>query len=642
MSTPDNGWWDRHYATLGPRQRLRLWRDNLPDLPQHTMDNLMELRQKNDLNHSDLNLLNVYLAKHQTHSGLPTLSVTGATSVNPGEQVVWDLTLSAKATQVVSGTAVITGQQDGDLVTPASTPFSIPVGGDVVQVAIQVAPIVLDNDRSLSVSFTRLVGVSKPLPPARTLVIQKSVVTGKGQITLPEPLPDVVRHPTDEVTVIVKVERQNVSTRAGASTPIDISRLPPAFLKSVGAADFKAGSKYGYAPVVYHPYGTGARPADVVTTPGRVDLVVVPEFDLGANPSRDFLVKDGQVVTPPTDGWWKIPGGNLSGNDWNIGWNSTGWTPAKLKSYQDATGRRPDAFCGANHPGASIQKDWAEFDAQGNVHTTTSGFGILTGCGVKGKTWHLLNVYTWPVKMPLSELAVAGQHDAHYVQLGKTLRAEWAKSGMEDWQIALRVNKEGNQNHYIDNASQGPLYGAAIARFIKGVRQGYGMTSRGRLRFTFSPSRASIVGPLEKFCSFDDDGSCLFDAASVSCHHGPQLNNEANKPPAEQLAACVEWMRGGYKPGYSYLNSDPTLSIKVLVEKYGLAYSADEWSPNFAKANWCALAPAAIQCVHDFFVSVAPRLAWDCVFNVNMLTESNSVSPVWAATSQAYKKLWHA
>src|SRR4051812_25591681 len=105
MSTPDNGWWDKHYASLGPRQRLRLWRDNLPDLPQHTMDNLMTLRQKNDLNVGDTHLLNVYLAKHQTHSDLPTLSVTGATSVDAGTAVIWTLSLSAKTDQQITGTA---------------------------------------------------------------------------------------------------------------------------------------------------------------------------------------------------------------------------------------------------------------------------------------------------------------------------------------------------------------------------------------------------------------------------------------------------------------------------------------------------------------------------------------------------------
>jgi hypothetical protein len=222
------------------------------------------------------------------------------------------------------------------------------------------------------------------------------------------------------------------------------------------------------------------------------------------------------------------------------------------------------------------------------------------------------------------------------VQLGRDLRASWAKTGLEDWQIALRLNKENNQNGLVSNAA---LYGKAMGRFLKAVRQGYGTTSRGRLRASFSPARAPDVGSLESFCSFDDDGSCLYDTVSVSTHPASQLNAQAGKPWDDQVAAVEAWLRGDFKDGYSYLNSKPDYSVKALVEKYGLAYSADEWSPRYDGNMSCDISDAAMQAIHDFFSSVAPRLAWDCVYNANVLDEK-PLCKSWPEASRKYKQLW--
>lgn len=573
----------------------------------------------------------------------PTLTLTGpgdiAASTTAEVDAAATVTLSTPTDHDVTATYTLTGQQDGDLLSLATGPVVIPAGQTSATIALRVAPLTLTADRALSLALSGIAGAAEPFPAAVTFALKaNTVVTTKGMLTFPSSIGTVVREATAEKTVLVEVAREGVSTHLPATIPaVDIA-LPPDVLKVVGPAEFGAGQRIGHAPMVLHPYGAGARLGAVRTTPGKADLVPTADFDLGSVPSQDFLVQDGQVIDPGT-GWWTIPGGNLSGYAWNIGGNSTGWDKASVDAYAHQVGRRMDAFCAANHPGAAIQNDWAEFDAQSAINNNHSGFGNLLGCGVKGKTWHILNIYTWPVTQPLATLAVAGPHDAHYVQMGQNLRAEFAKTGLEDWQIALRVNKEGNQNKYIVSASQGPLYGAAIARFIKGVRQGYGMTSRGRLRFTFSPARQDDVGALEGFCSFDDDGSCLYDAASVSTHPASQLNGQAGKSWDVQVAAVAAWLAGDFKPGYSYINKNKDYSVKALVEKYDLAYSADEWSPRYDGNMYCAISDAAMQAMHDFFASIAPRLAWDAVFNSNVLTEQD-ICPSWSAASRKYKQLW--
>jgi hypothetical protein len=455
----------------------------------------------------------------------------------------------------------------------------------------------------------------------------------KGTLTFPSAIGTVVRQPTAEKTVLVEVARENVSTKLAATMPVVDIQLPADVLKAVGPAEFGAGQRIGHAPVVLKPYGAGLAAKAVRRTPGRAALVATPDFDLGAVAQQDFVVQDGQDVTPG-DGWWAIPGGNLSGNAWNIGCNSTGWSKATVDGYAAKVGRRPDAFCASNHPGATAGS-WGEIHAQGDIVNSRSGFGILIPCGVKGKTWHVLNIYTHPKGVPLAELA-SGNHDAEWTQLGRDLRASWARTGLEDWQIALRLNKENNQNGLVSNAA---LYGKAMGRFLKAVRQGYGTTSRGRLRASFSPARAPLVGSLESFCSFDDDGSCLYDTVSVSTHPASQLNAQAGKPWATQVAAVEAWLRGDFKDGYSYLNAKPDLSVKALVEKYGLAYSADEWSPRYDGSLSCDISDAAMQAIHDFFSSVAPRLAWDCVYNANVLDEK-PLCKSWPEASRKYKQLW--
>jgi hypothetical protein len=535
---------------------------------------------------------------------------------------------------------VATGLRDGDLAAPVG-PARFEAGASQAGVTLQFGPGTPGApDRAARLAIDAGGGAFDTVDPAGFdfAVREPAVVAAKGTITFTSPLGTVLRDPARETVILVEVAREGVSTHKAATVPIVDVVLPPDILKVVGPAEFRAGQRIGHAPVVLHPYGAGARPAAPRRTPGRADLVATEQFDLGEVPSLDFIVQDGQVIAPPPDKWWSVPGGNLSGNAWNLGVNSTGWNKATVDRYAREVGRRPDAFCAANHHGAVIFGGWDEFHAQTQFNNS-SGFGGLLQCAVRGKTWHILNFYTHPVSIPLATLARPGPHDAEYVKAGQELRASVARAGLDDWQLALRINKEGNQDAYLTSASQAHLYGLAVGRAIKGIRQGYGMTSRGRLRFSFSPARGLIVGPLEGFCSFDDDGSCLFDAASASTHPADQLSREAGKPFAVQVAAVQAWLRGDYKDGYSYLNSNPDYSITALVDKYGLAFAADEWSPRFEPKLYCAIAEAAIQAIHDFFTSVQDRLAWDCVFQANILDEHDIV-PGWAAMSRRYKALW--
>jgi hypothetical protein len=343
----------------------------------------------------------------------------------------------------------------------------------------------------------------------------------------------------------------------------------------------------------------------------------------------------------PGDKWWLIPGGNRSGKPWNRGVNSTGWNAASCADYERKVGKL-DVFCAANHHGAVIfGKDWAEFHAQASFNNSST-FGALLRCKVKDKTIHLLNFYTHPVGVPLQEIA-DGKHDAEYIQFGQNLRVSVDKAGLSDWQLALRTNKEGNQDEYLTAQAQAHLYGLGVGRAIKGIRKGYGTTSRGRLRFSFSPARGLLVGPLSAFCSFDDDGSCLYDTMSCSTHPASQLNKLLGKGRDAQKAGVRDWLAGDYKDGYSYLNKNPDYSILALARKYRLPISLDEWSPRFETAPHdlhCAIADAAFEAIYEFLAEHAAEVAWDCVFHSNVLTESDSVCPGWAAASRTYKRLW--
>jgi hypothetical protein len=340
----------------------------------------------------------------------------------------------------------------------------------------------------------------------------------------------------------------------------------------------------------------------------------------------------------PGDKWWHIPGGNRSGKPWNRGVNSTGWNSSTCADYERQVSPL-DVFCASNHHGDSIRGGWDEFHAQAGFDNSST-FGGMLKCAVKGKTIHLFNVYSHPVSTPLATLAKPGPHDAEYVKLGHELRATVGRAGLLDWQLALRINKELNQSGYLTSASAAPLYGKAVARFIQGVRQGYGTTSRGRLRCSFSPARGLLVGPLEAFCSFDADGSCLFDTMSVSTHPANQLNGLAGKGRDAQKAGVRDWLAGAYKDGYSYLNKNPAYSILTLARKYKLPISMDEWSPRFEPAMYCAIADAAFETIHDFLAEHASEVAWDCVFHSNVLTGNDSVCPGWASASKTYRRLW--
>jgi hypothetical protein len=104
-----------------------------------------------------------------------------------------------------------------------------------------------------------------------------------------------------------------------------------------------------------------------------------------------------------------------------------------------------------------------------------------------------------------------------------------------------------------------------------------------------------------------------------------------------------DFLAGAYKEGYSYLHKNPAYSVLALARKYKCPISLDEWSPRFETAPndmHCAIADAAFEAIHDFLAEHANELAWDCVFNANVLTESDSVCPGWAAASKTYKRLW--
>jgi hypothetical protein len=128
-----------------------------------------------------------------------------------------------------------------------------------------------------------------------------------------------------------------------------------------------------------------------------------------------------------------------------------------------------------------------------------------------------------------------------------------------------------------------------------------------------------------------------------STHPANQLNGLAGKSRDVQKAGVLDFLAGGYKEGYSYLHKNPAYSVLALARKYKLPISLDEWSPRFETAPndmHCAIADAAFEAIHDFLTEHASEVAWDCVFHSNVLTESDSVCPGWAAASKTYKRLW--
>jgi hypothetical protein len=469
------------------------------------------------------------------------------------------------------------------------------------------------------------------------------------------------------VTITRSFDRVTLSA-AGASAPVRASRAGPTGGQLVVPVDVSGDARAYLAaalPLVFMSgqaeAGTtieflGWRGVAEAAVPsrriaGRVELKLPPEAKPGPVTGFDFGLEPPGPI--PTGAWWKVPGGNRSGKPWNIGVNSTGWNEATVARYQQEVGRPIDAFCAGAHRGGAAVGTWEEVAggplgspgtiAQGSQldWDGSTGFGQLLPTAVKGKTFCILNTigvpsggWTW------KQLGVPGQHDEWWHVMGQRLRTAAAAAGLEPWQLVLRWHKEMNQGgQYQVRPGEQQDYAAAMARCIKAVRAGYGDTGQGRLRMTFSPARADDIGPLEGFCSFDADGSCLYDTVSCSTHPANQLNGLVGKPYEQQKDAVRKWLAGAYKPGYSYLNADPSRSALAFARKYGLPISLDEWSPRFEPDLYCGIAAAAFEVIHEMLAEHAAEVAWDCVFDANVLDEQDIV-PGWAEASRTYKRLW--
>jgi hypothetical protein len=178
---------------------------------------------------------------------------------------------------------LVSGLQDGDLAAPVA-PARFAAGAAQAGVTLQFGPgTVGAPDRAAHLAIDASGGAfdSASRPGSTSRCASRRSSSPRARSPSRRPSAPSSAPPPPRPRCSVQVERQRVSTKNAATIPVVDITLPPAVLKVVGPAEFKAGSKYGYAPMVLHPYGAGLSAKAVKRTPGKAALVPTPDFDLG-------------------------------------------------------------------------------------------------------------------------------------------------------------------------------------------------------------------------------------------------------------------------------------------------------------------------------------------------------------------------
>jgi hypothetical protein len=538
----------------------------------------------------------------------------------------------------------VSGLQDGDLAAPvAAARFA--AGSAQAGVTLQFGPgTVGAPDRAAHLAVDASGGGFDLGEPGGFdfAVREPAIVVTKGTLTFPASIGTVLRAPSAETTVLVQVERQRVSTKNAATIPVVDITLPPAVLKVVGPAEFKAGSKYGYAPMVLHPYGTGLSAKAVKRTPGRAALVPTPDFDLGTQVTQDFLVQDGQDVQPG-DNAFHLPDVNLGPLPFLLGF-SMGVRATDKAIWIKEIGRPPLCASGGSHNGGrtttweGVRGGAKGTIGQGTQLDTKGRTNLGDACGVIEPGSAQLLVAGWrtvPDGVQGSDYAdlANGAHDDDAYIFGWNAWLWMHGMGYRGAQLVVRGDKEYNGGGYGVTEQNAALRAKWLARFIDNFNKGYlDAGADARPRHILGLAQHARLGPLESHIPIGPGGRVMIDAIDISMHPAYQLNAPLQGKPFDvQVAGVRAWMRGAYdnRPRYSHDHPDPAYSGLAVAKAHGILVSNFETSPRDDGTLQCFIAAAAWQAMFDFWKEHAAVVGGVGVYNHTALDRSLSI-PGWS------------
>lgn len=507
------------------------------------------------------------------------------------------LLLSVPATAALTVTVTVDGLAATDLMDGKLTfPVQIPAGKTTAPVPFIFAAQELAANKHGDVVLAPPAGVKLGAPGGFSFTLKGNAGTPRGKLTFPKPIGTVLREAGGETTVEVQVERQNVSTHLAATIPVVDIVLPAAILKAVGPAVFKEGSKYGYAPMVLHPYGAGARSSAVRRTAGKANLKATPDFDLGAVANQDFVVQDGQdVVTGGNPFHDRCPAEALAVLGFPFGW-SMNWSPDDVAAWVALTGRRPYVCSGGSHNGKRITT-WDACMGGPGGQLDWHGTNFATALAVIPRGGGLL-VPTWWMspdqgRGSYASLAGSQQYRDRAASFGRAACAMMVAAGKEPGQLSPRWDKEVNQHKTRSPKSPDEVleYAAAQATFLQGFDEGYTVTQPVKPLHILGLARHAQIGPIENWIPKGPDGKALIGGVDISAHLPDDGNGLSGHPVAEQAAVTRQWLRGGYdgRPCYSHDHADPRYSGKVVCQKYGLAMIHSETSARNEPGMACTI-----------------------------------------------------
>lgn len=591
------------------------------------------------------------LAARHDAGTIPWPSGTGAVSVSdpPGDVP----SVAGQPTAIRVGLT-----RDGDPSAAASAGWQITgLGARPISGTAAFAPGAADADAAVTVpadpartdpvafDFTilggpaDLVGLTLGEPhEASGRLLPPGMPPAKGVVSFAGSIGTVRRAPAAETVVMVKVRRDNVSTKNPASVPVDVSGLPAGVVQ-VAPADFKARSQYGYAPFRFSAAGAGLRAADPMT--GRADLVATADLDLGADASQTFQVVDGPAPPPSAGNPFHLTGVDLGPLPFLLGF-SMGVGASDRATWIKEIGRPPLCASGGSHTGGRTASWQAVRGGDKGAIAKGSqldigGTNLGSACGIVQPGSPELLVATWrtvPDNVKESDYAdlAGGSHDNDAYIMGFNAWLLMKAHGYGGAQLVVRGDKEYNGGGYGVTAANAPLRAKWLARFIANFDKGYQDAGADqRPRHVLGLAQHELLGPLEAHVPVGPGGQVMVDAIDISAHPASQLNVVAGKPFDEQVAAVREWLRGGYdqRPRYSQDYQDPAQSGLVVAKAHGILISNFETSPRDDGNLACHISAAAWTALFDFWRENAAMVGGVGVYNHTALDRSLAV-PGWA------------
>lgn len=382
-----------------------------------------------------------------------------------------------------------------------------------------------------------------------------------------------------------------------------------------------------------------------------------------------------------------LPGGNRSGNPWNIG---TSFFPAKgLVRYEKDVGKI-DIFAGSStHSktawdtwdrvvGGPVSDDHAKYATlahhEPRVQTNWmdgTTFGAALAHPTDGQdAWYAWIMHSVPKTYKFEGNPKAdgwrrlgnGEDgaDERWFALGYRCGYRFVKQWKKKPELfAVRKDWELNNGTVSQvYADQVEDYNRAAKRFCVNFRLGFdaGCAAAGspmpagrRVPIILALARQDVIAPIEDLLIRDEDGGHLYDAVELSMH--PALHvNFALRQPRDFDAECRavrEWMQGKHHPGYAWDHSDPLRSLRATCRKHRIAAICCEWNPKTAdvpaeKERQCKVSKAVYTVAHEMFAETAAEglMAGECLFNPDSLLESDAITANWAEGAREFKRLW--